>query len=265
VKTTRLLSAGISVVALAAALGCAGVGNGSEQSLFFQATGVAFLEGTGADVGEAVGDWDTTVEATGYALPAANAVTAAHKEHTALEGARFVALARLAEKLHGIHVVRESEVRDMTFASEKIQGQLAGDLTGVRVVKSAYDPEVGIAEVTVMVGLDSKGNIVPDRLLPIVPLSVAVRRAHAEQAAHLDALVKLREQLGEVEVGQEVRVKNLQLSHQRAWQFVEGSILQGVKFGEPIWPSDIECNVEATLRLTPADLERLQAMVGPIR
>jgi hypothetical protein len=175
-----------------------------------------------------------------------------------------VGQARLLEKIHGVHVAQESEVRDMTYAGDKIQAQLAGDLTGVKVVKRSYDAEKGIAEVTLMVGLDSKGNVVPDRMLPITPLSVELRRARTAQAAHVDAVAKLREQIGEVEVGQEIKVKNLQLSHQSAWLVVEGALL-GVKFEDPLWVSGTECRVEAHARLTPAQYEQLRAMAGPVR
>jgi len=264
VKRMRFLSAGALAVACAVALGCAGVNDGPEQSLSFHAIGVAFLEGEEQGIGVPAINWDTTVEATGHGFPAANAATAGQKEATALEAAMRVGQARLLEKIHGVHVAQQSEVRDMTYAGDKIQAQLAGDLTGVKVVKRSYDAEKGIAEVTLMVGLDSKGNIVPDRMLPITPLSVAVRRARAEQAACIDALAKLREQIGEVEVGQEIKVKNLQLSHQRAWLVVEG-ILEGVKFEEPLWASDTECRVEAHVGLTPAQYEQLRAMAGPVR
>jgi len=261
---------GTAVLGAACVLAMASAGCGShrlrsaEKERVFKATGVAFLEETDREPGVPAGDWDTVVEATGEGLPAADAATPAMKKLTALEAAKYLALARLTEKIRGTHVRLASKVRDMKFVAQEVEAGVSGDIQGVRIVRSDYDEQKEIAHVTVMVGLDSEGNIVPDRLLPITPLSEAARRARAESAARLDAMAKLREQIGEVYVGQEVKVKNLMLSHQRAWLLVEG-ILEGVKFSEPLWPTDRQCKVEATLVVSDSDLERLMAVTRPTR
>jgi len=245
--------------------GCAGPKKETAgTSPFLRATGIAFIEEPQPETGVPAANWDTTVEATGQGMPAAGATTPALKELTAREAAKYVALAQLVEKLKGTRIKQESKVHDMMFAGQEIEAHLEGDLTGAREVKSAYDPAMGIAEVTLMVGLDSKGNVVPERLLPIAPLSVGARRARAAAAAQTDALARLREQLGEVYVWQEVKVKDLQLSHREAGSLVDG-ILGGVKFEEPVWVSDKECRVEGALALASPGVERLRMMAGPER
>jgi hypothetical protein len=260
-----LVAGGLSAIVLTWFVGCASPKQMAVSTRpVLHATGIAFMEGTEPETGVPAANWDTTVEATGQGMPAPNAITSTHKELTAREAAKYVAFAQLVEKLKGTHITQESKVHDMVFAGQQIEAHLVGDLTGVREVKSAYDPATGLAEVTLMVGLDYRGNIVPERLLPIAPLSVGARRARAVVAAQTDALAKLRQQLGEVHVWQEVKVKDLQLSHQEAGSLVEG-LLEGVRFEEPTWVSDNECTVEGALALAPADIERLHMMAGPVR
>jgi hypothetical protein len=206
-------------------------------------------------------NWQSVVEAHGQGLPAPNAATPTMKRLTALEAAKHVAMARLTEKLHGTEVVQRAQVRDLRFAGQEIRAEVSGQLRGVRIVESEYDPGKEIAEVTVMVGLDVQGNVVPDRLLPLSPLSVAARRVRAEAAARLDAMARLRQQLGGVRVAQEIRVRNLMLSHQSARLTVEG-ILEGVEFAQSQWPTEEQCEVEATLALSKADLRDLRDTAG---
>ncbi len=177
----------------------------------------------------------------------------------ALEGARYRAMAKLVENLRGMDVAKTTTVKDLVFASEEVEVNILGQLEGVQLVKAEYDEKTGIAEVTVRVGLDSRGGIVPSRMLPIMPLSLAARRARAESAACVDAVASLRGQIGEVHVGQVVKVKNLVLEHQEAWLLVEG-ILEGVKFSEPHWPSNEQCVIGATVTMTPDQLQRLRSM-----
>jgi len=265
VKSSQFAWSAVVAVVFGLCLGCAETGGHPvDKSLVLHATGTAFLEEAGPEKGVPAADWDSTVEASGFGLPAANATTPAFKRLTAMQAAKYTAMASLVEKLRGIRVTQDSKVHDLTFAGQELGAQLAGDLSGVRVVRCEYNEEQGMAEAVVMVGLDAKGNIVPERLLPMAPLSGGARRARAEAAARINALAKLREQIGEVYVWQEIKVKNLQLSHQNAGEVVEG-MLEGVEYGKAQWPSDKQCCVEATLKLRPADVERLRAMVGPVR
>ena len=262
-KTARMAYCVLTAAILVACVGCASPELTGGRTEVVRAKGVAFVEEASRDVGIPALNWDTVVEATGQGLPASEATTPALKKLTAQEAAKYVALAQLVAKIEGTHITQESKVRDMKFAGQDVVAQLSGNLVGVKVVSESYDEENEVAEATVRVGLDSKGNIVPDRLLPVTPLSIAARKARAEEAAKLDALAKVREKVGEVYVGQEVRVKNLMLSHQRAWLVVEG-MLDGVEFSRPRWVSGRQVEVEATLTVAPTDLQRLRAMVQPI-
>jgi hypothetical protein len=253
---------GAAVLAAAVCFGCAGTGKSGAEARVFKATGVAFLEEVEPQIGTPAANWDTVMTATGHGLPAYDAATPGVRRLTALEAAKQVAMAKLVEKVEGIQVSQKSEVRDMTFAGQSIEAELCGHLKGVKVREADYDDAAALATVTVMVGLDEDGNVVPDRLLSVVPLSLSARRTRAVEAAQVDALAKLREQVGDVEVGQEIRVRNLQLSHHRAWQAVEG-ILEGVEFGQPKWPGNRQCLVEATVKLTSAQLDELRALVQP--
>jgi hypothetical protein len=150
-------------------------------------------------------------------------------------------------------------VRNMQFAGEVVEVNRAGALDGVQVVKEEYDSRAQVAEVVVRVGLDRDGRVIPQKLLPITPLSLEVRRARAEHAARVQALAALRERVGEVLVTQEIRVKNLVLSHQKAGLVVEG-MLEGAEFSEPHWPSAKHCRVRAKVTVSDVDLDRLRGL-----
>lgn len=265
-KTHRLLSGGLAASLCLLWAGCARTPQGPApgKGRVFTATGVAFLEERPSGASVPVLSWDSVVEATGVGFPAPGAVSPHQKRLTAFEAARAGAMAKLVEKLEGAHVTKQASVRDMRFASEEIRIELDGRLVGIRSVRGEYDEKAEMAAVTLQVGLDEEGNIVPDRLLPITPLSVAARRAQAEQAARYDALAKLREQVGGARIRQDITVKNLVLTRQKARLVVEG-MLEGVEFAEPKWPTRTRCVVSATLAVTPAEFERLRAMVAPVR
>ncbi|MDP6438524.1 MAG: hypothetical protein QGH74_02720, partial [Candidatus Brocadiia bacterium] len=95
----------------------------------------------------------------------------------------------------------------------------------------------------------------------IAPLSLAARRARAEAAARIDASASLLEQVGEVHVGQVVRVKDLILHSQRAWAAVDGMI-RGAKFSRPTWPTREKCVVEVTLEIPDEEFNRLRSAAG---
>ena len=109
------------------------------------------------------------VLASAQGLPAAYATAEPARRFTALESARQRALAKLAEELHGVRVERAAKVRDMQFAGEEIEAQVQGELKGAQVVRSEYDEETGLAEVTVRIGVDASGRTVPGAGLPLVP------------------------------------------------------------------------------------------------
>jgi len=237
--------------------GCAGRAIAQPGMETFRAVGVATVEEA---VGQAAGgvlDWDTTLTATGTGMAPPGAPTPQAGEMAALAAARQMALAELAGKVGGTHVERQARVRDMVFAGEEVRTVVEADLAGIRVVDTDYDAEAGVATVRLQVGLDSAGNPVPERLASRVPLSLHARRLRAEQAARIDAVARLGEQIGRVHVGQEVEVENLMLTKHCAWLKVQ-SVVAGVEFAEAEWVSEKECRVEACLVLSAEDLAELR-------
>jgi hypothetical protein len=253
----------LTIAGLLVSAGCAGPQDQLVSGHLFTAQGVAILEEAGGDMDRPILDWDSNVEATGYGLPAAGAVGEHEKRLTALDAAWSTAMAALAVKVQGADIKRTAEVKDLRFAGTETQMQVEASLVGVRTVESEYDSSEEIAHVTLRAGLDSEGKVVPDRMLPLLPLSVAARRAQAEEAARYDAVAKLREKIGGAHISQEITVRNLMLSHQRARAVVEG-LMDGVSFGEPMWVSPEKCVVEASVKVLPSDLERLRAIANPL-
>lgn len=253
-----------TIAALVVCAGCAGprVEDPLVSGHVFIAQGVAILEEAGGDIDRPTYDWDSTVEATGYGLPAAGAAGEHEKRLTALDAAYSTAMAALAVKVDGASVKRQAEVKDLRFAGTETRVGVEAKLVGVRTVEEEYDSADEVARVTLRAGLDSEGKVVPDRLLPLLPLSAAARKAQAEEAARYDAVAKLREMLGGAYISQEITVRNLLLSHQRARSVVEG-VMEGVEFGRPMWESPEKCVVEARVKVYPADLERLRGLVAP--
>jgi hypothetical protein len=243
---------------------CAGCAGSRPEPLSmsrtFVATGVALLDDPGGDAARPAIDWDSTVQAEGSGFPASSAANETEERLTALEAAKAQAMAQLVEKLAGVRVSRSAEVRDLRFASTDTRVDVTGSLTGVKLVKDDYDEELQVAHVVLCVGLDSDGNIVPDRLLPVAPMSVGVRRAQAEDAARYDSVAKLREQLGGAYITHEITVKNLMFSHESAKLAVEGLMASGVEYSKPTWPSPERCEVQATLKLTADDVHRLRVL-----
>jgi len=258
----RNIGIGAVLLALLLAGGCATSTPTLEKALTFKATGVAFLEKAGAPSVMPGPKVDAIMEATGRGLPASNAETEIQKRLSALEAAKYRALAKLLEKIHGFHLTRSAKVQDMAFAGEELGIKISGELEGVTVVKSTYDEKGEIAETTVSVKLDIEGNILPDAGQRISPLSLAERKARAEAAARINAVAALREEIGEVYVEQEITVKDLVLNFQTARLAVEG-ILEGVEFSAPRWPAREKCMVEAALKVKPKDLQRLRGTVRP--
>jgi hypothetical protein len=228
----------------------------------FKATGVAIVDEPGNDLGEPAVNWDSIVEATGFGFPAAGATSLNEKRLTAIDAATSNALAKLVEKIEGARVTRAADVKDMKFAGTETHVTVEGQLKGVKTVSAEYDEVEEMATVELRLGLDSDGQIVPDRLLPITPLSLAARQAQAEEAARYDAVAKLREQVGGAHITNEITVRNLMLSHQRARLVVEG-MMEGVQFDDPVWLGREKVTVEATMSLTAGDLARLRNMVEP--
>jgi hypothetical protein len=264
VRNGRPVLSVLLIAALTIWTGCAHLGGPGRGAQTLKARGEAVLEEAGPGGAVPAGEWETVLRAAGEGFAAPTAPTDDLKRLTAIEAARHVALARLLEQVEGSEVTQRSMVRNMTFVLQELQGEVSGRLAGVRVASSDYDAATGKAEVVLMIGLDAEGNVVPapeSGVLPGAPVSEAARRLRAEAAARMDALVKLREQFGRVEVGQEVRVRDLRLARQEAWTTVEG-ILEGVRFGEAEWPSPERCEVVATLVVEAADLDRLRGVAG---
>ncbi len=231
-------------------------------SITLTAIGSSFLEEEGSVTAASARNlqWDKLLEATGKGLPSPQAATDIHKELTALEAAKYRALAELAEKLRGARVTRISQVRDMAFAGEEVAIEMSAVVAGSHIVRENFDRETGIAEVTLRVGVDAEGNMVSqNNVSRLAPISLPERKARAEQAARIRAMAALREQIGEIYIAEEVLVRDLFLVHQHARQHVEGMI-ENVEFSEPEWVDRVQCNVEARIKLTEADIKRLSAM-----
>ncbi len=248
-----------TLVVLAACLSCAGpLGKGGGHARVFRATGIGLTEELPA--GEGGIPSGMIVRAGGIGLPAPDAVDEDRKRRTAVEAATAVAMARLVGELEGVTVTREARVRNMVFDGEEIVIKAAGVLTGVRILESQYDAEKGEARVMVATGVGrSIGPPGKDAGPPA--LSAAARRAQAEQAARLDAMVKLRGQVGGVRLRQEVTVRNLALSSQAARLVVEG-VIRGVEFSEPEWSGESRCSVKAVARLTAEQYAELSGMAA---
>ena len=246
---------------LALSIGCASSRAPAAHRQAIEATGEAFMEGMDRDIGVPAVEWESVVEGQGTGLPAADAVTPEQKMMTATKAARYTALADLLGKVSGTQVKQESAVRNMQFAGETIEVSRAGTLEGVQIAKSEYDQKTQVATVVVRIGLDKHGKPIPEKLLPITPLSLEARRARCENAARVQALACLREKIGDVMINSQVRVKNLVLSHQSVSTQVEG-LIEGAELSKPDWVAPDHCQVKATLRLSDEDLARLRGMVG---
>ncbi len=234
----------------------------AHQPITIEGKGVAFLEdATLAMTASSPSTWDVIIEATGKGLPAPHAPTDIQKKFTALEAAKYRAIAELAEKVRGMRVTRTGEVRDMAFAGEKIAIEMSGQIEGVHIVRQTYDEATGLAEVTVRVGMDNNGNLVSQGASRLTPLSLPERMARAEEAARMRAAAAVREQIGEIRVEETIEVRNLIMVQHHARQHVEG-ILENVRFSKPEWVSRNQCEVVARVELSSEDLQRLSAFVA---
>lgn len=249
----------LSLAGVVAAAGCARFGGAGERELTFEATGEAVLEQPGTAAPPE--DWGASVQATGKGFPTRDAATPTEKRLTALEAAKYRALAELVAKIEGTEVKRESRVLNLQFASEAVEASVVGQVGGATVVEQKWDQVEGTAEVTLRVYLDEEGNPVPGVALPKAPQSETARRARAEQAARVQALARLRRRVGRVAVRQDVRVENMLLSRQRARSVVDGMV-EGVRFERPRWPTDRHCVVEARLTVPESELEELRELIG---
>jgi hypothetical protein len=234
-------------------------GGGDAQPLLFEVEGEAVLEEPGAAAPEAELWWGDYAEETAPGLPAEDAITPAQKMLTALEAAKYRALAALAAQLDGVQVKQESRVLNMQFAGEGVEGRTDATVRGFAVVSAEWDDDSQIAEVTVRSTAGQSGPA--GGAGGVAPPSLAIRRIRAEHAARVNAMAKLSARIGEVRVGQEVKVRDLVLVEQRAWLVVDG-VLEGAQLSEPEWRGEETCVVKAWLRVSERDLERLQAMAG---
>ncbi len=246
---TRTVCALLMAMAALLASGCAALGR-SKTVVTVHGTGSAVMEEAGS---EGLGVSPGALTAVGVGFPAAESGNRSQMMLTAMEAAKYRALASLAAQVEGLQISRESRVLNMQFAGEAIEARVEGLLSGARVVKSEWDPNEGVAKVTV--ALPGAGGALATAPAPD---SRTARRERAVAAARLEALADLRRQLGRVRVGEQVIVQNLVLRHQEAWKAVEG-MLQGAELSEPRWPERGRCEVRATLRVTEADLARLRA------
>ena len=89
------------------------------------------LDSPGGDPAEQAINWDSGVEAEGHGFPADGGANEVEERLTAVEAAKTQAMADLVEKLSGVSVSRNAEVRDMRFDGTETRVSLEGALTGV--------------------------------------------------------------------------------------------------------------------------------------
>ncbi len=199
-----------------------------------------------------------SIEAKGFGLPASSAGNAAQKRLTAMEAARYRALANLVEKKEGLEVWRDARTVDMAFAGEEIRVRINGTLKGVSEVAQDYDTETEMATVTLKMPLGPETDSTRKN-----PLTLEQRKARAITAARIQATASLREQIGQIYVEQDVLVEELILAHQQARVYVQG-LLEGVSFSEALWLGESRCEVVATLEVNQADMEKMKQGVPKV-
>jgi len=218
----------------------------TNQVIRLKALGVAFLESK-----KKAPPTVKSIEATGFGLPATNTENDEQKRLTALEAARYRALANLVEKSGGVEVSREAHTIDMAFASEEIHVRIHGQLKGVSEVAQDYDKEAEMATVTLKMPLEPVTDSTHENLL-----TLEQRKARAIAAARIQATASLREQIGQVYVEQDVLVEDLILTHQHARVYVQG-LLEGISFSEALWLGETRCEVVATLEVNQSHMEKM--------
>ena len=139
----------------------------------------------------------------------------------------------------------------MAFAADRVTVTVSGDLIGVRTAHEEYDAQTGRARVTLQVGVERGGDLVPDEPGPGPAAAEALLRLRTEQAARDDAVEKLRKQVGAVRLRRAVTVGELTLTSLEADVIVEG-VLEDAEFSEPRWTGRAQCNVDAVAHLAPA-------------
>lgn len=223
----------------------------TNQVIRLKALGVAFLEPK-----EKTPPPVKSIEATGFGLPALDTENDAQKRMTALEAARYRALANLAEKSEGLEVSRDARTIDMAFAREEVHVRIHGQLKGVSEVAQDYDTKTEIATVTLKMPLGPEPDSTHQK-----PLSLEQRKARAIAAARIQATASLREQIGQVYVEQDVLVEDLILTHQHARVYVQG-LLEGISFSEALWLGESRCEVVATLVVDQDEMEKITQSMG---
>ncbi len=218
----------------------------TNQLIHLEALGVAFLEAKQSPPPV------KSIEAKGFGLPASSAGNAAQKRLTAMEAARYRALANLVEKRDGLEVMRKAHTIDMAFAGEEIRVQINGTLKNVSEVAQDYDTETEMATVTLKIPLEPETDSTRKK-----PLTLEQRKARAITAARIQATAALREKIGQIYVEQDVLVEELILSHQQARVYVQG-LLEGVSFSEALWLGESRCEVVATLEVNQTDIEKMK-------
>lgn len=216
-----------------------------------EAVGIAFLEPEAKAGPTNSVALPATVTATGCGLPAPHAESETLKRMTAMEAARYRALANLAERVLGQEVTRDAEVFDLAFAGEEVHASLSGELKQAFEVSREYDAEKGVATVTV--GL-AQGDVADTPAAK--NRSRAERVARAEAAARIHAAALLREKIGQIFVKQHIQVENLVMQHQDARIYVQG-ILEGVQYSTPRWPTPNKCEVTAVVVIDQDKLANL--------
>ena len=210
-------------------------------------------------MGSRPGAMETPIDSMGRGLPAPNAVSSAHKRLTALEAAKYRAVAQLAERVHGLRVERLAKIRDLSYAGDEVTIGSSRRMEGVTVIDSEYDEVGEVASVTVRVILDSEGNIIPERGQHEDPMSLSVWRSKAESEARAMSLLALRAKLESVELLPNVTVSGAARNSHDVRERVD-KLIEEAEIASPSWQTDTKCTVRASLTVSPREMKQLQSI-----
>lgn len=224
-----------------------------QAPLILQATGTAFLDEPGSPTRRAASSAQT-IDASACGFPSPDSISDAQKRLTAIEAARYRALAQLIAKTQGLNVTQNSLVKDLIFAGEEISISLSGTLKGSEFAAEKYDPETEMAEVQLRLTFNEDGEVIlPNRRR--APESLPHRKAEAEAAARINAAAALRERTGQIFIAQNVEVTNHTLSDQQVQLRVDGW-LQQIHYSAARWLSESQCEVTASVEIAPEELKQ---------
>lgn len=236
--------------------GCVTYQHTVQEPIHFEATGTAVLRDADQPLQNLGPSCATILEGTGTGHPSLNAANETQKQSTALEAARYRALAQIIEKRDGLYISRTAHVQNMVFAGEELSVKLSGVIEDASTVYEKYDADTEVGEVLLRVALDVNGQVIQQSTVHQPFVSIDRRMAEAEAAARINATAAIREDIGRIFVTQVTEIKNMKVKSQTTQLKMEG-LLQGVKFSDTRWLDETCCEVTASIELNPRQLRYL--------